>query len=156
MSIQKVNIASVEQEAAENGDRFEIRRRRVGRAVGHQQLGVSQYELHPGKTLYPYHYHFQNEEGLYVLEGSPTLRTPDGDMALSTGDYVSFLPGPGGAHQLRNDSDSVCKVLMVSTMFDPDTAFYPDSKKFGMFSQQHESGIFPEGARVNYWEGEDS
>ena len=42
---------------------------------------------------------------LIVLEGAPSLRTPDGERVLERGEVVSFPRGEGGAHQIVNRSD---------------------------------------------------
>jgi hypothetical protein len=50
----------------------------VGRRLGGELLGASLYHLPPGQWSWPYHAHYGNEELLVVLDGRPTLRTPDG------------------------------------------------------------------------------
>jgi uncharacterized cupin superfamily protein len=54
---------------------------------------------------------------------------PDGDHLLKEGDIISFLPGPGGCHQIRNDGGETARVLIVSTNASPDVAEYPSSGK---------------------------
>ena len=44
--------------------------------------GMSIYELPPGQAICPYHYEYAEEEWLVVLEGTPTLRTPEGSSEL--------------------------------------------------------------------------
>jgi quercetin dioxygenase-like cupin family protein len=66
------------------------------------KLGMMLYELQPGQTQCPYHFHHGNEELLLVLRGRPTLRTPDGEQELEPGDVVHFATGPGGAHHVVN------------------------------------------------------
>ena len=92
-------------------------------------LGASVWELQPGASQFVYHFHHGSEELLLVLRGSPTVRMHDGDHALSEGDVVPCPPGPEGAHQIRNDSDSIARVLIVSAHTDPDVAEYPDTGK---------------------------
>ena len=41
------------------------------------------------------------EEWLIVVDGTPTLRMPEGERTLRRGDVICFPPGPDGAHQLR-------------------------------------------------------
>ena len=88
------------------GDRgaFHVRETQVGERIGAQLLGGSLYEVLPGKKLWPYHLHHANEEWLLVLDGRPTLRTPDGERELRAGDVACFPRGPAGAHQVRNDT----------------------------------------------------
>ena len=92
-------------------------------------LGASVWELQPGASQFVYHFHHGSEELLVVLRGSPTVRMHDGDHALGEGDVVPCPPGPEGAHQIRNDSDSIARVLIVSAHTDPDVAEYPDTGK---------------------------
>ena len=39
--------------------------------------------------------------------------------------------GPDGAHEVRNDTDEVARVVMLSTLCDPEICVYPDSGKIG-------------------------
>ena len=55
-------------------------------------------------------------------EGSPTLRSPEGERELAPGDTVLFRRGPDGAHQLRNDAGAPARVLIVSTLIGPEVA----------------------------------
>ena len=103
----------------------------LGRVLGATQWGGTVYEVLPGKTMWPYHWHVGEEEWLLVLAGTPTLRTPDGDQALRPWDLAVFRRGPDGAHQLRNDGGEVARVLMLSTLSDPEICVYPDSGKIG-------------------------
>src|SRR5687767_7721080 len=91
-------------------------RRGLRRPLGTELLGASLYELPPGEATFPLHWHWANEELLIVVAGDVALRTSDGQRELSAGDVVAFSRGPAGAHQLRNTSDDVARVLIVSTM----------------------------------------
>jgi uncharacterized cupin superfamily protein len=86
------------------GSRVAIRRKQLGAAAHGQKLGCSLLELLPGKQSWPQHYHLANEEALFVLEGSGTLRLGDERIPVTAGDYVALPPGPACAHQLLNDS----------------------------------------------------
>jgi hypothetical protein len=56
------------------------------RQAGAQRLGLSLWELLPGEAAYPYHFHLVDEELVVVLEGRPSLRTPDGWRDLERGE----------------------------------------------------------------------
>jgi uncharacterized cupin superfamily protein len=92
-------------------------------------LGSAVWELQPGASQFVYHFHHASEELLVVLRGSPTVRMHDGDHVLREGDVVPFPRGPEGGHQIRNDSESVARVLIVSSNANPDVAEYPDTGK---------------------------
>jgi uncharacterized cupin superfamily protein len=92
------------------------------------------YELAPGASVCPYHWHFGEEEWLLVVSGSPTLRTPDGERTLRAWDVAAFPTGERGAHQVRNDGAEPARVVMFSTTSDPEVCVYPDSGKVGVFA----------------------
>ena len=114
--------------------------------LGGELLGASVYEIPPGEATWPYHLHYGNEELLLVLEGSPTLRTPDGEHELSPGDSALFPRGQEGAHQVLNRSDRACRVVVVSTMVAPEIGEYPDSGKLGLFAGAAPGGLAEERA----------
>jgi len=57
----------------------------------------SLHELPAGDRSWPYHYHTANEEALYVLDGTATLRLDGDEVPLSPGDYVALPADDGGA-----------------------------------------------------------
>lgn len=78
-------------------DEVEDDLRRV-RWFGHplrtDMLGASLTELLPGSPGGPLHMHYGVEEMFFVLSGTPTVRTPEGEEQLSPGDVVYFPEGP--------------------------------------------------------------
>jgi uncharacterized cupin superfamily protein len=145
-----VNATAVELETDEEGPPgFQISYRQLGPLLGAQLLGATVYEFEPGERTGPYHYEIGNEECVLVLAGTPTLRHPDGRDVLAVGDMVVFPDGPGGAHQLINESTAVARVVILSTMRDPYGCAYPDSGKLSTLG-----GIFRLADATDYWEGE--
>ena len=152
-----VNATSVEV-MADTGSPpgFRIRYRQLGPLLGGELLGGTVYEFHPGERTGPYHYEIGNEECLLVLAGTPTLRHPEGQDVLAVGDLVFFEEGPGGAHQVINESSDVARVLILSTMRVPVGCVYPDSDRLGI----RPSGGGPDRLdfrrddAVGYWDGE--
>jgi uncharacterized cupin superfamily protein len=92
-------------------------------------LGMSLYELLPGQTQCPYHFHHGADELILVLRGQPTLRTPDGESQLDEGDVVHFPKGSAGAHHVVNRSDTPARYVLASTNVSPEVVEYPDSGK---------------------------
>ncbi|MGB2951792.1 MAG: cupin domain-containing protein [Gaiellaceae bacterium] len=127
---------------------------RVGRRLGAERLGGTVYELERGNAICPYHFHFEEEEMLIVLRGEATLRTPEGERRLSTGDCVLFKRGPEGAHLVRNDTEQPVRVLMLSASSDVEVCVYPDSDKIGAFAPDLRF-LAPRSAEVDYFEGEE-
>jgi uncharacterized cupin superfamily protein len=158
-----INADEVLSTGLSHGQRFQLKRKQLGRAAGAQKLGCTLVELPPGKRSWPLHYHAANEEAIYVLEGRGRVRIGDSEVSIRAGDYIALLSGPGAAHQTFNDSDNVLRYLCISTMIDPDVNFYPQSKKVGFFAgsapggdkeQRFLEGFVPLDARVDYWAGE--
>jgi uncharacterized cupin superfamily protein len=127
---------------------FRFSERSLRPEVGGDQIGCSVYDLPPGEQLWPFHGHVNNEEWAIVVDGSPTLRTPDGERELRAGDVVGFVQGEAGAHTFTNSRESVARIAIFSTRR-PGTVFYPDSDKLGAGGR-----YFRRGDAVDYWEGE--
>ena len=127
----------------------------VGARIGAELIGGSLYELEPGDRLWPYHTHHANEEWLLVVRGTPTLRTPEGEQDLGEGDVVCFRRGAEGAHQVSNRSTAAVRVLMLSTLLNPEVLEYPDSgKTLGKDAMGNLIFCTRLGEPVEYWDGE--
>ena len=79
---------------------------------------------------------------------------------LEAWDVAAFPRGEAGAHEVRNDTDATVRVVMLSTVADPEVCVYPDSGKVGAFAgstrkdgQRVKLMNRPE-ANLDYWEGE--
>lgn len=156
------NIYATDWDSHEDHPGFEWDRIRLARRLGGRMLGASIYVIGPGQKSFPYHFHHSNEEMLIVLDGSITVRTPEGDEPARRGDAMIFRKGPEGAHQMINSSDSAARILMISTMVQPEIAEYPDTGKIGVFAGRAPGAAgeaslwkFLDGsAEVGYFDGE--
>lgn len=102
-------------------------KRRLGQALGLQQLGVNLTTLPAGKESSMRHWHTRAEEFVYVLEGEVVLRTDAGEQLLEAGACAGFPAGSGDGHQLINRSDRPAVYLEVGTNDETDAVFYADS-----------------------------
>lgn len=133
---------------------------RVGAAalhslVGAERLRANVFELPPGEAVCPYHYEYPDEEWLVVLEGTPTVRRPDGERVLVAGDVVCFPAGPEGAHKVTNRSSERARVLIFSDHASTGVAIYPDSNKIGVSTgNEHDKILVKRESGVGYYEGE--
>ena len=128
---------------------------RLGKQLGATQTGMSVYELPPGQSVCPYHYEYGEEEWVLVLTGRPTLRTPDGERELAPFDAAFFPIGPGGAHQIRNDTAETVRIAMWSTVITPSATAYPDSGKVGVWTGvEGENLMARRSGHVEYYDGE--
>ena len=82
----------------DNGNRV----RWFGHPFGTDQLGASLIEYLPRSPGGAMHMHYGVEEMFFVLSGTPTVRTPEGEEELSPGDVVYFPEGPDGLHTFSN------------------------------------------------------
>ena len=115
---------------------------------------VSVYEIPPGKSAYPYHYHHKNEETFYILSGEGILRTPDGERRVTAGELLFFTTGPEGAHKLTNSSTTENLVYIdFDVVHDVDIAVYPDSNKIGVWGKGINK-LYPQNGDVEYYHGE--
>jgi uncharacterized cupin superfamily protein len=128
---------------------------RPGKELEAKETGASVYELPPGQAVCPYHYEYGEEEWALVLEGTATLRTPQGSEQLGPMELAFFPKGPEGAHLIRNDTDAVVRVLMFSNIVYPSATAYPDSDKVGIWTGfEGENLIVERSSNVEYFHGE--
>jgi uncharacterized cupin superfamily protein len=150
------NLNGDEWNETRDREGWRVRDAWVGARIGAELIGGSMYEVEPGNRLWPYHTHHANEEWVIVLRGKPTLRNHEGERVLDEGDVVCFPRGKEGAHQIRNDTDSQIRVLMLSTLIAPEIVEYLDSGKIGARSVAGERILLSRpGPELDYWEGED-
>src|SRR2546421_194614 len=77
-------------------------------------------------TRSPMHMHYGVEEMFFVLSGTLTVRTPEGEEELSPGDVVYFPEGPDGLHTFSNPTAEPARMLGISTKRFPDVVAYPE------------------------------
>ena len=133
-------------------DGYLCRAVRVGKKIGASRLGMSVYELPVGQAICPYHFEWTDEEWLIVLDGTPLLRTPEGERQLARGDVVCFPAGPDGAHLVRA-TDEPARVAILSTKNEFGIAEYPDSDKVGVWAGDKHY-MLRRSAHLDYWDGE--
>lgn len=155
------NVFGDEWDVEQSQPGFSWKRLRLGLRLNAERLGASVYELPPGERTFPYHFHHANEELLVVLEGSVVVRRQDGEETLERGDTALFPAGPPGAHRIQNRSDRPARVLMVSTMVQPEILEYPGTGKVGLMAAAPGRGdegtlkaFLRRDAEVDYFEGE--
>ena len=108
-------------------------------------------QLNPDQYSTPYHFHRYAEELFMIIEGSATLRTPDGLEIVAKGDLMFFEKGEKGAHQLYNHTSEKCVFLDIRTYLGHDIAEYPDSDKI-LIAPTFE--IYNKDSQANYFDGE--
>src|SRR5450631_2041983 len=129
-----VNIEQLNLEHFAMGDKFESNATRVGPLVGAKDLGYSYAVVPPGGRSCPFHSHRGEEEMVFIVRGTGTLRYGSETRKIRAGDIICCpTGGPETAHQIVNDSHDELAYLSVSTMYPAEVCEYPDSKKVGAF-----------------------
>ncbi len=132
---------------------------RLARGTAAQKMGASIDIVPAGKRSCPYHFHYVEEEMFIVLEGEGTLRVAGEMLPIRAGDTIFIPPGPEYPHQILNTSDKPLKYLSLSINAGTEICEYPDSNKYGVFSDI--KGPLLEHRRMHrakdaldYWDGE--
>jgi uncharacterized cupin superfamily protein len=114
-------------------------------------VGVAIEELAPGKQSAPFHYHFLEEEHVYLLEGTLTVRLGADSYEMRPGGYVCFPAGQRAGHCLVNNSDSICRYVIVGERNPNEVSVYPESNKVLV---RQLGRLFDLDATRGYWDGE--
>ena len=121
--------------------------------VGAERLAGTVAVLAQDEWVCPYHYELVEEEWLFVLEGTATVRAPHGQERVAAGEVVCFPRGPAGAHQIGNTAPEPLRVLIVSERALCAATIYATSDKVGVFGPETRYLFRREDAR-DYWDGE--
>ena len=101
-------------------------KRALGDPLGLTQYGVNLVRLPPGALSSQRHWHSQEDEFVYVLEGELVLITEAGEQALGAGMAAGFPAGKDDGHQLANRSDAWAVYLEIGSRSETDAVHYPD------------------------------
>lgn len=101
-------------------------RRRLTNPLGLTDFGVNVTELAPGAASAHRHWHAQEDEFIWVLEGELTLVTDAGEQVLRAGQCAGFPKGAADGHVLINKSAKPARYLEVGTRSPNERAEYPD------------------------------
>jgi uncharacterized cupin superfamily protein len=98
----------------------------LGDLFGLANFGVNLTRLAPGAMSALRHAHTRQDEFVYILQGTPTLRTDEGPTRLAPGMCAGFKAGTGNAHHLVNDSEDDVVYLEIGDRTPGDIGSYPD------------------------------
>lgn len=95
-------------------------------AGGITQFGAYIDTLQPGAFSSHRHRHTAEDEFIYVLDGTVTLRDDDGMHDLTSGDAAAWPAGLPIGHRLDNRSDAPVRYLVIGTRAERDIIHYTD------------------------------
>jgi uncharacterized cupin superfamily protein/glyoxylase-like metal-dependent hydrolase (beta-lactamase superfamily II) len=152
--INRINVDDVEFESYKDHPRYNSDAGEVGLLIGARKLGYRLARLSPGKAFCPLHSHEINEEFFFVIEGNPSIRTLRGTIRCRPGDFIAFPTGERGAHQVLNDSDAPCLVMLVGMEEAAEICLYPDSKKLLAVGEHGARHMVRSVPLLDYFDGE--
>ena len=89
-------------------------RRSISEATELENLGLHEFRVAPGEMIpLAMHYHDEQEEVLYVVEGEIAVETPEGEKTVPSGS--AFVAEPGSPHRafVAEDADRDARVLAI-------------------------------------------
>jgi uncharacterized cupin superfamily protein len=98
----------------------------LGNVAGLTQFGVNLTRLKPGAASALRHWHENEDEFIYVLEGEMVLIEDSGERLLKPGDCAGFKAGVANGHHLVNKSQRDAVYLEIGTRAATERAHYPD------------------------------
>ena len=110
----------------------------LGDAAGLTQFGVNLTRLKPGAASSLRHWHENEDELIFVLEGEMVLIEDGGETLLRPGDAAGFKAGVANGHQLVNKFAREALYLEIGTRAPSERAHYPDADLAG---QKDERGF---------------
>ena len=90
-------------------------RQRLGDAGKLSDFGVNLMRLPPGNWSSQRHWHSEEDEFVYVLEGELMLIEDGGETLLRAGDCAAFPKGTGNGHHMINRSNAMAVYLEVGS-----------------------------------------
>jgi uncharacterized cupin superfamily protein len=127
----RVNVARCETQLLYERGKFQTAYHDLTEPLGACVIGATVFEIKPGYTRGPYHFHDGVEEWMYVVSGEPVLRDPSGERSLEPGTLVAFQAGPDGAHTVAGPGRIVMFSVGARGWGEAFTSVYPDADKIG-------------------------
>ena len=103
----------------------------LGDVAGLTQFGVNLTRLKPGAASALRHWHENEDEFIFVLEGEIVLIEDGGETLLRPGDAAGFKAGVADGHQLVNKSAREALYLEIGTRAPTERSHYPDADLAG-------------------------
>jgi uncharacterized cupin superfamily protein len=101
---------------------------KLGNVFALTNFGVNLTILEPGASSALQHHHSKQDEFVYILKGTATLRLGEKEFTMTAGDCVGFKAGEGIGHCIANRHDSAesLEYLEIGDRTAGDEVAYPE------------------------------
>ncbi len=99
---------------------------RFSDAAGLTKFGVNITILQPGAKSSLRHWHVEQDEFVFILEGTATLVDDHGETELKAGECAAFPAGDENGHQIINKSDGEVRMLAMANRTPTEIGWYSD------------------------------
>jgi uncharacterized cupin superfamily protein len=107
--MEKVETDDVEPRFFGEAD---VDRRALTDPLDATDLAINYYRLEPGQSLSGgMHTHMDQEEVFYVVDGTVTFETPEGEHEVGGDEAIRFAPGDYQTSENKTDDDAVVLAL---------------------------------------------
>ncbi|WP_341367913.1 cupin domain-containing protein [Yoonia sp. BS5-3] len=100
----------------------------LGDLTGLTGFGFHIMELAPGRDSTEPHFHYREDECLYVLSGEGIATVGEDSFKVSAGDFLGYRKG-GLPHSLTNTGPDTMRCIVVGGREDTDIVDYPNRGK---------------------------
>jgi len=88
--------------------------RRLTEAAGLEQVALNRYSADPGEEIpLAYHYHDEQEEAFFVIDGEIEIETPEGTFSIGADELFAADPGSPHRAYCPADAEETAEVLAV-------------------------------------------
>jgi uncharacterized cupin superfamily protein len=101
-------------------------RHRLSPAIGLTKFGVNLVHLEPGSNSSARHWHTEQDEFVYVVTGTATLVSDEGESELGQGMAAGFPAGNPNGHQVVNRTSEDVWYIEVGDRPQREAVTYPD------------------------------
>ena len=101
-------------------------KRALGNYFGLQNFGVNHTTLAPGASSALQHHHSKQDEFVYVLQGTATLRLGNEEFEMTAGSCTGFPANQGMGHCIVNRSSEDVVYLEIGDRTAGDEVHYPN------------------------------
>jgi uncharacterized cupin superfamily protein len=128
--IKSADIAQMDTQQKTHflNENAQCRSRSLSEATELTGIGFHIIEIEPGRASTEYHFHYNEDECVYVLSGEGTAQTGDTITAISAGDFLGYPKG-GPAHTILNTGTEDLKYIVAGQRLDSDVVEYPHRNK---------------------------